>query len=557
MDALNKLRGRLDKNRATNDRVNQKTSTSKSAPQPRKSNVSHPESSAANAVSKGSLPWPVELKTSRFHLKVLVYSTTLGRLENKTSGVPARDLNCWVFVSSGLASAAGGELVMVLLKRESEGPTAYPLDFLRICDRFYGESQRHGTQLRRWQMLEFEEPLLGRKDFHTAILGFRNATLIGMEIQEAEKVTKPYYHVMLSTDEEVAVSRQHGMTRAFVVRPDSAPFFPCPPFVNRDRESGSTLSGAEGSASLRTSSNQLTAEGLNVVQAGKDIYLLVPPSHAEGFKNSIPFRSTISQSPLRVESEMHEACDSVYYWGDKDTHPARRLCSGPLADQLTAMNFLNICPNQPTATVMPVEDGCLVFLTVAQSKGFFTAAISGTEFSMSTETMSFHLRWSSPWPLPAQSKLTDKAIFLFTPSNASLTQEIKYAKGAPHIELGGLIFLRQPSDDRSVNVEKFAQFVETIDEVIASTVPKTKPTSLPQGCGICVQFQLPLTSTSPFKLAATSSAATSILPINTILDKLGKLPCIDVFAIPDVIEIQVLYSCWGFQISQFGPPTAL
>lgn len=201
--------------------------------------------------------------------------------------------------------------------------------------------------------------------------------------------------------------------------------------------------------------------------------------------------------------------------------------------------------------------GNAVFMTVPQSREFFTAAISGTVFSMSTDSMSFHLRWSSPWPLPTQSLLTDRAMFVASPSEAPpSTRGAKHVKDAPHIESGGLIFIRQP-DFRNVLVEKLAKFVDLIDEVIVSTVPETKPASLPQGCGICVQFRLPSTDTSPFKLAMSSSVANPILPVNAILENLERLPCINVFAIPDVIEIQLLYACWGFQIAQVGPPTAL
>lgn len=196
-------------------------------------------------------------------------------------------------------------------------------------------------------------------------------------------------------------------------------------------------------------------------------------------------------------------------------------------------------------------------MTVPQSKKFFTAAISGTAFNMSTDSMSFHLSWSSPWPLPTQSLLTDKATFVVSPSPGRSSAGGKHVKRAPHIESGGLVLIREPSDFSSVLMEKFGTFVGLIDEVIVNTVPEIKPASLPQGCGICVQFRLPSTNTSPFKLAMTSSVANSILPVNAILDALEKLPCINVFAIPDIIEVQLLYACWGFQIDQFGPPTAL
>jgi hypothetical protein len=135
-------------------------------------------------------------------------------------------------------------------------------------------------------------------------------------------------------------------------------------------------------------------------------------------------------------------------------------------------------------------------------------------------------------------------MFVDSPSEGpSHTQGGKHVKDAPHIESGGLVFLRQPSDDRNVLVERFAKFVDTVDEVIVSTVPETKPASLPQGCGICVQFRLPLTDTPPFKLATSSSVANSILPINAILENLERLQYINVFAIPDVLEVQLLYAC--------------
>ncbi|KAJ5110827.1 hypothetical protein N7532_001362 [Penicillium argentinense] len=555
MEALNRLRNRLDKNRPPGiTTVNEKKSINvQSAPRPSiKPSPSQNANASPSAAASKPKPWPMELKTPQFNINVLVYNLKPGSLDTIITRAPERGLGCWVFVSSGLFSIAGGELVLFLKHRKSENPAAYPLDFLRICDRVAGEAQRHGKRIRRWQTLEFDEPLFGRKEFHTAILGFQNAALIGIEDQDAQKITRPYFHVTLLTDDEAAVARKYGSIRAFVVRTDSPPFYPFPPFVDRDRISGSTVAALEGSASIRTPSNQLPTEGLNVVQEGQGIYLLVPPNQEESFKSSIPFRSTISQNPMRIESEIHEACDSVYYWGPNDRHPARRLCAGPLAERLTALNFLTICPNQPVAAIKPVEDGCLVFMSATQSKEFFAASICGFEFNMSAESMTFHLRWESPWPSPARSILTTEAM-----SAAAPVKKKEAKNGATHIELGGLIFLRKPSDDRNLIVEKFGELIDAIDGVIMNTIPKPKPASLPEGCGVCVQFKLPLAVTSPFKLATSSSIANSALPINEIMAGLECIPRINAFAIPDTTEVQVLYACWGFQTAQFGAPPPL
>jgi hypothetical protein len=365
MEAFDRLRGRLENNHQLYNRNEdeQNASLSESAlrftPKPKTlPNVileAGPEQSRSNT-------WPVELKTPRYGLDVLVYCTTFGK-ERKYSSAPLCSLHCWTFISSGLMDLAGGELVLVLLRRDDESSAAYPLDFLRICDRAYEEAKRNQKKLQRWQTLGFEGPLFGRHDFHTAVLGFRNITpgvIEGDEIKKTAtlKPERPYFHVLLLTDEELAIANKHGLMRALVIRDRHSAWFPCVPYVDRDKMSNVTLAAMEGSALARTPENQFEVSGLNVVQHKQDIYLLVPPSQAERFKGSIPFRGTVEPHLLRMESDIHEACDSVIYSGRTGTD-SETLCAKYQDPGLTAMNFLVICTKRPTGSIMIVADGCL------------------------------------------------------------------------------------------------------------------------------------------------------------------------------------------------------
>jgi hypothetical protein len=302
--------------------------------------------------------WPVEMETPLYKIKVSVYYYLVAQLRDASGATT--DLNCWTYISSGLHPIAGGELILSVRRRNNEQPGAYPLDFRRICDKIYAVAVRNQTKLRRWQLIEFQEPLFGRQDFHTIVLGFHNIPLFGLEEVQVDMSQISYFYGLVLTDEELAVAQKHGQTRALVVGGTHSGWFPYPAYVDRDRKSGASLTAMEGSASGNGTGTKLDVQGLNVIQIRPDVYLHIPEDRVEAFKKAILSKSTIRMNSLKIESEMHESCDSVYSWQPDAT--VNVLHAGHEGSRFTAMNFLLLCPNQSMNAIKVVEDGCLGLL---------------------------------------------------------------------------------------------------------------------------------------------------------------------------------------------------
>ena len=313
-------------------------------------------------------PCPAELKSNVFKISFRVDYHLLVQTVDKFQNVA--DLHCWTYISSGLQSIAGGELVLSLKQRSGELNTEYPLDFGRICDKVCADARRDGMKLRRWQIITFSTPLFGRQDFRAVVLGFRNIPVFGLEKPKLDKSTTPYFYGLAITQQELEVAQKYGLTRALVLGRDPNMWFPYAPYVDRDRKSTISVVQMDGSASGPSAGNNLGVEGLNVFKVESDVYLHVPQDRTNGFKLAMQRNNVIMTQSLKIEAEMHESCDSVYCW--RSDHSAETLCAGRQLTQQTAMNFLIISTNQSMNVVNIIEDGCI--------GSCFNAAVEGIPF---------------------------------------------------------------------------------------------------------------------------------------------------------------------------------
>jgi hypothetical protein len=82
------------------------------------------------------------------------------------------------------------------------------------------------------------------------------------------------------------------------------------------------------------------------------------------FKAAMLAKRAASTPSLLIEADMHDACDSVYFWEPGRTTVVRTLTDRPMMN--TAANFLLLSFNQPSESVVPVEDGFLGKPSIAQ-----------------------------------------------------------------------------------------------------------------------------------------------------------------------------------------------
>lgn len=495
-------------------------------------------------------PCPVELKSNIFKISFHVYHHRLGQTVDIFQNVA--DLHCWTYISSGLQSIAGGELVLSLKQRSGELNTKYPLDFGRICDKVCADARRDGMKLRRWQIITFPTPLFSRQDFRAIVLGFRDLPVFGLEEPKLDKSTTPYFYGLAITQQEFEVSQKYGLTRALILGCSQNIWFPYAPYVDRDRKSTISVVQMDGSASGPGVGNDLGVEGLNVFKVESNVYLHIPQDRTNCFKLAMQRNNVIMTQLLKIEAEMHESCDSVYYW--RSGHSAETLSAGPLLTQQTAMNFLIISTNQSMNVVNIIEDGCIVLLTPQCTKYFFAAATAGREFKLPTQGTSFHLSWAPKWPQPTHSLISGSAIIGSPPEPGRQTAEERY-RGS-HVVPQDIVFIHEPQTGH-VNMDALVDYVGKIDQLVIANIPTPQPAWLPGGCGIIVQVRVPRIDRNSTKIAVRTPREAPALPVDVLHEVLWELPVPTGIVSGDYIEFQSCYSCWGFNWRGKNPPRPL
>jgi hypothetical protein len=298
--------------------------------------------------------WPFATETPTWKLKVSIHHHVMARRWQSNAVVEI--LNCWTYISSGLNPSTGWELIMSVKRRDGQDVGEFPLDILRIYDKIYGDAVNGHVRLARWELIELQEPLFGRLDSRTLVLGFCNIPVFGLEKLQLDKSQASHFHAIAITDEEVAVARTYGLTGALMVGDGSSGWFPFAPYIDRDRKSGTSLVSMKESVLGKCPT--LDIRGLNAFRVDKNFYLHIPVEKVDVFKMVMQQNIGPNITSLKIDSKMHGSCDSAYVW-----QPEHRITiitsAGHEKPRFTALNFLLFCPNQPIDIIKVEEDGCL------------------------------------------------------------------------------------------------------------------------------------------------------------------------------------------------------
>lgn len=375
MDAFSRLKGRL--NRGSSAR----SGTGQSPPNAPNTNIAKAEPSTARpahplpmaqqvakptAKESPAQPlvqsWPIRLESPRYKIRITAYHYCVGQVKDAITQA-VHDIYAWAFISAGLQGVAGGELVFVVKRRPHEADKSYPLDFLCICDTIYDQASKRRLQLRRWGLIDLDEPLFNQTGLKTIALGFRNTPLFGMESAGLDKGPIPHFYCLALNDEEVAVARTCGPVRALVSANPNSPWFPFPFYVDRDWKSSLSPAKMGRSVVVGNKPNKLNVTGLNVIHSSNgQVTLNIPKDRVSAFKEAMLVQRFRSGASLLIESEMHDSCNGVYSWESPTS--VFVLAMNPTPTNIAA-NFLLLAFNQTTEAVRATEDGMLGTVTRA------------------------------------------------------------------------------------------------------------------------------------------------------------------------------------------------
>lgn len=119
-----------------------------------------------------------------------------------------------------------------------------------------------------------------------------------------------------------------------------------------------------------------------------------------------------------------------------------------------------------------------------------------------------------------------------------------------HVKVERMILLHEPRAG-TASVELLVEFTKKAEAAIIAAIPVEKPSILPQGCGMMAQFRIPKLANKPFQITflLPSQEAQSAVPMNELQRIVNALDVPEGICYGDYIELQTLFSCWGFDWS--------
>ncbi|MET0899944.1 MAG: suppressor of fused domain protein [Mycobacterium sp.] len=312
-------------------------------------------------------------------------------------------MNCWSYVSTGMAAVDQAEIVFTLRRDPDESSTDFPHDPLHLLATVYQLADQ-GTRVGPGAVTEF-----GDRSF----LGHH---LLYVEAQPLGAVPLPpgSLTALLITTDELRAVREFGPTRVLARMGQAAGYYPFPPWSDR-RSPGLSLSATfENSvlsqlprtwlpdARVRVTGNQITLSTVRGEGARWQELLEVLPGEV----------------PPALLTELDPAADGCLVWVPGQSGPEAITSPGTESSRLCAC-FVVFVPAQPENGGRILEDGVAVELTADSWKMVRGALIDGRKVEIPADGtgMSFVLTWRDheDVAVPPTGRVTITLVRLLTP----------------------------------------------------------------------------------------------------------------------------------------------
>lgn len=300
----------------------------------------------------------------------------------------ANSFSCWSYVSEGLNRLGQKELAILIRQNPGEEIHEYPMDplglFLTV--RQYAEQ---GSFVTEGDVTEFGESGFIDSKFR-AMAYLRPLGIAGME--EPNSVLS----CVLLTEDELEIARRFGLTRVLALLGYTFSHFPCPPWVDRGRNSCITDDmKAAMDQSILAKVPQFAIPGVRVQLAGTTLSIKCPNGLEEGLNELL--QQIPEEAPLVVSGELDPDANALLVWqATMENGPSAITPPGSDGSKVCGCSVL-FFPEQDESNAQVVEDSFLLSLATPDWLKMRKALMTGSEVKVATPAGgTISIEWYQP-----------------------------------------------------------------------------------------------------------------------------------------------------------------
>ncbi len=300
----------------------------------------------------------------------------------------ANSFSCWSYVSEGLNRLGQKELAILIRQNPGEEIHEYPMDplglFLTV--RQYAEQ---GSFVTEGDVTEFGESGFIDSKFR-AMAYLRPLGIAGME--EPNSVLS----CVLLTEDELEIARRFGLTRVLALLGYTFSHFPCPPWVDRSRNSciNEDMKAAM-EQSILAKVPQFAIPGVRVQLAGTTLSIKCPNGLEEGLNELL--QQIPEEAPLVVSGELDPDANALLVWqATMENGPSAITPPGSDGSKVCGCSVL-FFPEQDESNAQVVEDSFLLSLATPDWLKMRKALMTGSEVKVATPAGgTISIEWYQP-----------------------------------------------------------------------------------------------------------------------------------------------------------------
>ncbi|EQL32153.1 hypothetical protein BDFG_05634 [Blastomyces dermatitidis ATCC 26199] len=467
---------------------------------------------------------------------------------HKIKSVISGEMDCWTYISKGLAQVGQKEIVFTIRRRAGEREDHLPIAPFQWM-KFVYSAAKDGQRVEEFQRTEFHSPsFLDRSDFQWIVY----CPAHPITNIPASYFPTEWLQVIPLTAPEAEVAQKYGIMRALGHLGAQERWFPFPPWINRDRQPCITMASMAGS--VKDSIPLVVVRGISALKRGMEIVLHVPRESAFHLKHALTQFQL--EHVFALDSYHYKDADSGLLWSNTDVQP-RGYAAGT-SNTCMNLNYFTFCPCQEKNELKMVEDGFIFMITnytwaslrqyIDQSTSTGIALPSGLHFILEFEQSPSAQRAApSPGPLatmpPPTTSRPGTRFVEYTPENPVPESQKPYHVHCDHI------VLLDNNVTAAGDLDKLTNYIKSIEKVLDATVPKTIPPSAIGGGKLLIEADVggpdrdDLLSREWVKVSF-SPPPLEALPMPQIYYGVSRVPK------PDIVprtKFSLAFNVWGFR----------
>ncbi|KAL2361938.1 hypothetical protein RJZ56_005154 [Blastomyces dermatitidis] len=274
---------------------------------------------------------------------------------HKIKSVISGEMDCWTYISKGLAQVGQKEIVFTIRRRAGEREDHLPIAPFQWM-KFVYSAAKDGQRVEEFQRTEFHSPsFLDRSDFQWIVY----CPAHPITNIPASYFPTEWLQVIPLIAPEAEVAQKYGIMRALGHLGAQERWFPFPPWINRDRQPCITMASMAGS--VKDSIPLVVVRGISALKRGMEIVLHVPRESAFHLKHALTQFQL--EHVFALDSYHYKDADSGLLWSNTDVQP-RGYAAGT-SNTCMNLNYFTFCPCQEKNELKMVEDGFICKLLQA------------------------------------------------------------------------------------------------------------------------------------------------------------------------------------------------